>query len=68
LGISPFFGAKYSLNKRFSVSAQVGADVAYSIQNAVESKSGQKITRNSTVFDFSQNSGILNDISLIYKF
>lgn len=68
IGISPFFGAKYPISKRFSISAQVGVDMTYQDQSIAETKSG--ITKNYRVstFDFNQSTGILNDISLVYKF
>lgn len=68
LGLSPFFGAKYPLSKHFSLSAQVGVDMA--VQNKNISVSNNLVTSNFhvTSFDFNQSTGFLNDISLVYKF
>ena len=68
IGLSPFFGAKFPISKRFSVSAQVGADMTFQNRDIAETKSG--ITKNYrlSTFDFNLNTGIINDISLIYKF
>ncbi|HEY1055868.1 MAG TPA: hypothetical protein VGE24_12055 [Emticicia sp.] len=65
---SPFFGVKYPLSKRFSVSAQVGVDFVFSDERSVENAAGLKKESNSKAIDFNQNSGFLNDVSLIYKF
>ncbi len=68
VGLSPFFGAKFPVSKRFSISAQVGLDLAFRNAEVEETKAG--ITNKSRVssFDFNMNTGILNDISLVYKF
>lgn len=68
IGLSPFFGAKFPISKRLSISAQVGADMTFQNKEISETKAG--ITKNYRVstFDFSQSTGIINDISLIYKF
>lgn len=68
VGFSPFFGVKYPISKRLSVSAQIGADMTYQNQTISETKGSVKRTYTVSSFDFSENTGILNDMSLIYKF
>lgn len=68
VGISPFFGAKYPISKRFSVSAQVGADMAFQSKEIAETKGVTTSKYHVSAFDFNMNTGIINDISLIYKF
>ncbi|MBL0329660.1 MAG: hypothetical protein IPP64_09640 [Bacteroidetes bacterium] len=68
VGISPFFGAKYPISKRFSISAQVGADMTFQNKQITETTSASTKNYNVSVFDFNQSTGIINDISLIYKF
>jgi hypothetical protein len=67
IGLSPFFGAKYPISKRFSISAQVGGDMAYRTNNISEMTSSTHKTSRISDFDFFEPS-ILNDVSLIYKF
>lgn len=67
IGLSPFFGAKYPISKRFSISAQVGGDMAYRTNNISEMTSSTHKTSRISEFDFSVPA-LLNDISLIYKF
>lgn len=68
VGVSPFFGVKYTLSKRFSVSAQVGVDAVYRDQRVSEIVAGLNKERHFSTFDFNQDTGFLNDISIIYKF
>ncbi len=68
VGISPFFGAKYPLSKRFSISAQVAVDLVFQKSQVVETKGATTRKFTYSTFDFNQNTGIVNDISLIYKF
>jgi len=68
VGISPFFGAKYPLSKRISISAQVGVDMTFQNKQITETASGTSQNFNVSAFDFNTNTGLLNDISLIYKF
>ncbi|MCX6296084.1 MAG: hypothetical protein NTX97_08455, partial [Bacteroidetes bacterium] len=68
LGVSPFFGAKFPISKRFSVSAQVGVDMAFQDQNISTTKVSIIDKYRVSVFDFNENTGFLNDISLVYKF
>jgi hypothetical protein len=68
VGVTPFFGVKYPLSKRFSLSAQVGVDVVFKSQDAEEKGSGINKRSHFSSFDFNQDTGFLNDISLIYKF
>ncbi|MDF2436592.1 MAG: hypothetical protein K0Q95_968 [Bacteroidota bacterium] len=68
VGIRPFFGLKYPINKRLSVSAQLGVDAAYRSQQVTGSIIGGVRPGHYTSFDFTTESGLLNDISIIYKF
>jgi hypothetical protein len=67
-GISPFFGVKYPVSKRFSVSAQVGVDAVCRNQFSSATMPGYFHTGHFITFDFNQDTGFLNDISIIYKF
>ncbi|MCE3278857.1 MAG: hypothetical protein K0S44_1048 [Bacteroidetes bacterium] len=67
-GLSPFFGAKYPISKRFFISAQVGADMTYRIEDITEHEGLSKKNYKVTVFDFDQAAGVINDISIVYKF
>ena len=70
VGISPFFGSKYPLSKRFSISAQLGFNTnfqsGYFIRNATNTSSNEK-TKSSSV-NMNASPGIINDFSIIYKF
>ena len=68
IGLSPFFGAKFPISKRFSVSAQVGMDMAFKNMEVTETKNGLTNKQRVSSFDFNLSTGIVNDISLIYKF
>lgn len=68
IGLSPFFGAKFPISKRFSVSAQVGVDMTFKNMEVTETKNGLTNKQRVSTFDFNQSTGILNDISLVYKF
>jgi hypothetical protein len=68
VGLSPFFGAKYPLSKRFSLSAQVGADMTYRIEDITEHTALATKKSKVTTFDFSQAAGVISDISIVYKF
>ncbi|HEY0031216.1 MAG TPA: hypothetical protein VGC65_10690 [Bacteroidia bacterium] len=68
LGLSPFFGLKYPLSKRLSVSAQVGVDMVYRNEDRTETTGSTVKKYRVSSFDFNQDTGFLNDISLIYKF
>lgn len=67
-GVSPFFGLKYPFSNRLSVSLQFGMDLTYEKRMSItaENSGTQKYT--SSYFDANMNTGILNDISLVYKF
>lgn len=68
VGISPFLGAKYILSRHFSISAQVGFDAAYCNRVVSDTDiSGNKKHQVSS-FDLNGDTGIINDISLIYRF
>lgn len=68
IGLSPFFGAKFPVSKRLSISAQVGADMAFRNMEVEETKAGITNKSRFSTFDFNLSTGILNDISLVYKF
>ncbi|CAN5432353.1 hypothetical protein BH10BAC1_BH10BAC1_02870 [soil metagenome] len=68
VGISPFFGAKYPISKRFSISAQVGVDMTFQKIEAIETQGTVAKKFNYSTFDFNGSTGLLNDISLVYKF
>ena len=68
VGVSPFFGAKYPISKRFSISAQVSADAVFRDQRVSERGPGVNSHQHISTFDFNGDGGFLNDISLIYKF
>jgi len=68
VGISPFFGAKYPISKRFSLSAQVGFDLTFRHEDLTITKGSFIDKLNVSSFDFNSSTGILNDISLVYKF
>jgi hypothetical protein len=68
VGVSPFFGLKYPINKRLSVSAQLGIDAAYRSQRITGAIIGGVRPGHYTSFDFNTESGLLNDISIIYRF
>ena len=68
VGITPFFGAKYPITKCLSVSAQVGVDMFYKDVNRSETEGNTTKKSRFSTFDFNQNTGFLNDISLVYKF
>ena len=69
VGLGPFFGLTYPLSKRFSISAQTGVDIRYSFGKTVTKDYFSKISnsRSYGLYEFS-TSGIVNDLSLIYKF
>ncbi|MBA3972130.1 MAG: hypothetical protein H0X46_08300 [Bacteroidetes bacterium] len=68
VGITPFCGVKYPISKCLSVSAQVGVDMFYKNVNRSETEGNTTKRSRFSTFDFNQNTGFLNDISLIYKF
>ena len=68
VGLSPFFGAKYPLSKRFSISAQIGVAMSYNTAAVSEIGSGSKKNYQVSTFDFNESPGLLNDISIVYKF
>jgi hypothetical protein len=68
MGVTPFFGVKYPLSKRFSVSAQVGVDAIFRDQRVTDVSQGKNVHSHFSTFDFNQDTGFLNDISIIYKF
>jgi hypothetical protein len=68
VGVSPFFGAKYPITQRFSVSAQVGVDATFRSQEVSGTNIGYNRAGHFSSFDFNQDTGFLNDISFIYKF
>jgi hypothetical protein len=68
IGVSPFWGAKYPISKRFSISAQVGVDAVFRDQRVSERGVGFNKNAHFSSFDFNLDTGFLNDISIIYKF
>jgi hypothetical protein len=68
IGLSPFFGAKYPISKKFSISAQVGIDMAIKNEYVSEKSAAATKNRHYSSFDFNMDTGFLNDISIIYKF
>lgn len=68
VGVSPFFGVKYPLSKHLSVSAQAGVDFLYRNQIVTEKGVGADKRMHYSTFDFNETGGILNDVSLVYKF
>ena len=69
IGLSPFYGIMFPVSKRFSVSAQVGYDFTYGITTATKSiySAGQPQSYTYNVFEIN-SPGIVNDVSLIYRF
>ncbi len=68
-GISPFLGAKYSLSKKFAISVQAGADISIQMVNETEINKNHDIKKSRfTTFDFDESTGLINNISIIYKF
>ncbi|MDQ3048283.1 MAG: hypothetical protein M3R27_12100 [Bacteroidota bacterium] len=68
VGIIPFFGVKYPLSRRFSISMQLGTDIVYGSSEVSETSASGNTTTRVTTIDFNQNTGLMNDISLVYKF
>jgi hypothetical protein len=68
VGLTPFFGAKYPISKRFSISAQVGVDIVFRDQRISEKGFEANRKMHVSTFDFNQDAGFMNDISIIYKF
>lgn len=69
LGLSPFFGLKYSLSKRFSISAQAGMDLTVkNLTMVFKDQNNNDITEKFHTWDLGGTTGFINDISLIYKF
>ena len=67
IGLSPFYGIKYPLGNRWEVSAQIGYDMSFGISKGTSTFNGQQT--NATVYTFDLNTpGLINDVSLIYRF
>lgn len=68
VGLSPFFGAKYALSKRFSISTQVGMDATFKNLSSIAKDNNNVRKEKFYTFDLGGTAGFINDISIIYKF
>jgi hypothetical protein len=66
-GISPFYGIQYPLGRHFAVSAQAGFDAVMGFSEQTHYVSSGPPVTHSTYFEFDM-SGIVNDVSLVYRF
>lgn len=69
VGTSPFFGFYYPLSKRFSLSFRTGFDLYFSLGKKDEKNYTNNETTKTRVstFDFNMN-GLINDLSIVYRF
>lgn len=68
LGLHPFMGAKYPISKHFLISAQISFDMFLRKASISIRENGVVVGYEAFIFESKENTGLLNDISLIYKF
>lgn len=68
VGLNPFVGVKYPISKCFYISMQIGMEVVYKKEDISKTKAGVTYRYNTSSFDFDQDTGLINDISLVYTF
>jgi hypothetical protein len=68
-GVNSFFGVRYNFSKHFLISAQIGVNLTVVQEKTTETDAfniQKRYTRNQ--FDFTTGEGLINDISLVYRF
>ena len=68
-GISPFYGIRYPISRRFVLSAQMGVDFFFGLGKNVTDDYANGLHSENTWYQFNFDSpGIINDVSLVYRF
>jgi len=69
VGISPFYGVRLDISKRFAMSAQVGFDASFDFGNSTDNNYYAGTYTETKIISFNfETSGLISDLSLIYKF